>query len=109
MDSSRILAIGKLNVFGQEIPESLVAIEKIPLSESNVTLLGLAKGHPTIKVQVGNVSMMKFNASEEMYEQFIKPNSYLTIVGKPAINEWNGNVSPQILIEDYELTQEWRF
>ena len=109
LDSSRILAIGKLNVFGQEIPESLVAVEKIPLSESNVTLLGLAKGHPTIKVQVGNVSVMKFNASEEMYEQFIQPNSYLTIVGKPAINEWNGNISPQILIEDYELTQEWRF
>lgn len=109
IDSSRILAVGKLNIWGQEIPESLVVIEKIPLSESNVTLMGLAKGHPTIKIQVGDVSVMKFNASEEMYAQFIQPNSYITIVGKPAINEWNGNVSPQILIEDYELTQEWRF
>ena len=109
IDSSRILTVGKLNIWGQEIPESLVAIEKIPLSESNVTLMGLAKGHPTIKIQVGDVSVMKFNASEEMYAQFIQPNSYITIVGKPAINEWNGNVSPQILIEDYELTQEWRF
>ena len=103
------MTVGKLNIWGQEIPESLVAIEKIPLSESNVTLMGLAKGHPTIKIQVGDVSVMKFNASEEMYAQFIQPNSYITIVGKPAINEWNGNVSPQILIEDYELTQEWRF
>jgi single-stranded-DNA-specific exonuclease len=109
IDPDKILDIGYLGIYGQEIPESKVALEKIPLSESNVTLMGLAKGHPTIKIQVGNVSIMKFKSSEEEYEQFIQPNTYITLVGKCAANEWNGNISPQIIVEDFELTQEWRF
>lgn len=109
IDPQRILDIGRLNIYGQEIPESKVAVESVPLSKSNVTLMGLAKGHPTIKIQVGNVSIMKFKSSEEEYEQFIQPNTYITLVGKCAVNEWNGNVSPQIIIDDFELKQEWRF
>lgn len=109
IDPEKILSIGALNIYGQEIPESKVAIEDIPLSENNVTLMGLAKGHPTLKIQVGDVSIMKFKSSEEEYESFIQPNTYLTLVGKSAINEWNGNISPQIIIDDFELKQMWRF
>lgn len=109
IDPDKILEIGRLGIYGQEVPESKVALEKVPLSESNVTLMGLAKGHPTIKIQVGGVSVMKFKSSEEEYERFIQPNTYITIIGKCAVNEWNGNVSPQIITDDFELTQEWRF
>lgn len=109
IDSDKILNIGAMNIYGQEIPESKVAIENIPLSEENVLLMGLAKGHPTLKIQVGNVSIMKFKSSEEEYEQFIQPNTYLTLVGKCSVNIWNGSVSPQIIIDDFELKQEWRF
>ncbi len=109
IDPNKILEIGRLSIYGQEVPESKVALEKVPLSESNVTLMGLAKGHPTIKIQVGGVSVMKFKSSEEEYERFIQPNTYITIMGKCAVNEWNGNVSPQIITDDFELTQEWRF
>ena len=52
---------------------------------------------------------MKFKSSEEEYEQFIQPNTYLTLVGKCSVNIWNGSVSPQIIIDDFELKQEWRF
>lgn len=109
IDTEKILSIGALNIYGQEIPESKVAIEDIPLSENNVTLMGLAKGHPTLKIQVGDVSIMKFKSSEEEYESFIQPNTYLTLVGKSAINEWNGNISPQVIIDDFELKQIWKF
>lgn len=109
IDTEKILSIGALNIYGQEIPESKVAIEDIPLSENNVTLMGLAKGHPTLKIQVGDVSIMKFKSSEEEYENFIQPNTYLTLVGKSAINEWNGNISPQVIIDDFELKQIWKF
>ena len=36
-------------------------------------------------------------------------NMVLTVVGKSAINEWNGTVTPQILVEDFELREEWIF
>ena len=51
----------------------------------------------------------KLKKVQEEYERFIKPNSYLTLVGKCEVNRWMDNVSPQILIEDFELKQEWRF
>ena len=109
IDSGKILDIGGLNIYGQEIPESLVAVEDIVLNPSMITLMGLEKGHPTIKITVNGVSIIKFKASEELYEQMCQENMVLTVVGKSAINEWNGTVTPQILVEDFELREEWIF
>lgn len=109
IDSQKVLDIADLNIYGQEIPESLVAVQNIPLNENNVTLMGLDKGHPTLKVQCGSISIIKFKSSEEEYEEWIQPNSILTVVGKCAKNEWMGRISGQILVEDYDLQQKWVF
>ena len=37
------------------------------------------------------------------------PNTILTLVGTCNKNEWNGRVTPQIIIEDFELRTEWVF
>jgi single-stranded-DNA-specific exonuclease len=108
INSKTILDLASLNIFGQEIPEVFIGLKDIPLSESNVTLMSADK-HPTIKVQIGDVSIIKFKSSQEEYEQFIQPNTKITLIGKPAKNEWMGNVSAQILIDDYELKTEWIF
>ena len=68
-----------------------------------------ADKHPTIKIQIGDVSIIKFKSSQEEYEQFIQPNTKITLIGKPVKNEWMGNVSAQILVDDYELKTEWIF
>ena len=52
---------------------------------------------------------MRFGSSEEEYEQFIQPNTYLTVVGTCQKNIWNDIVTPQILIDDFELAQKWIF
>lgn len=109
LDGSKILDIADLNIYGQEIPESLVAIEDVALNPSMVTLMGLEKGHPTIKIQIDDVSLIKFKASEELYEEMCGENMVLTCVCKPNKNEWNGNISPQLLVEDFELREEWIF
>ena len=109
IDGNKILDIADLNIYGQEIPESLVAIEDVALNPSMVTLMGLEKGHPTIKIQIGDVSLIKFKASEELYEEMCGENMVLTCVCKPNKNEWNGNVSPQLIIEDFDLREEWIF
>ena len=109
IDSGKILDIGELNIYGQEIPESLVAVDNIALNPSMITLMGLEKGHPTIKITVNGVSIIKFKASEELYKQMCQENMVLTVVGKSAINEWNGTVTPQILVEDFDLREEWIF
>lgn len=104
-----ILEIAELDIWGQEMPQATVAVEDIPLSENNVQILGLAKGKPTLKIECNGVEFMRFGSSEEEYERFIQPNTYLTVVGTCNKNEWNGNVKPQILIDDFELKQKWVF
>lgn len=104
-----ILEIAELDIWGQEMPQATVAIEDIPLSEDNVQILGLAKGKPTLKIDCNGIEFMRFGSSEEEYEQFIQPNMYLTVIGTCNKNEWNGNVKPQIMIDDFELKQKWVF
>lgn len=104
-----ILEIANLTIYGQEMPESMVAVESVPLSESNVTILGLAKGKPTIKVECNGVEMMLFGTTEEEYQRFIEPNMRLTAVCTCSKNTWNGVTRPQLIIQDYELTQKWVF
>lgn len=109
IDDNKILGIGKFNIYGQEIPESLVVVKDIYLNPSIVTLMSPDK-HPTLKIQLNNgVSAIKFKSNENEYEEFCEPNTTLTIVAKCAINEWNGTVTPQLLIEDFELKKEWVF
>lgn len=105
LDAKNILEIADLNIWGQEMPQSSVVVQDIPLSEDNVQILGLAKGRPTLKIECNGIEFMKFGSSEEEYEQFVQPNSYLTIIGTCNKNEWNGNIKPQIMIDDFELEQ----
>lgn len=95
--------------WGQEVPEALVAVESIDLSQVSVNLLSPDK-HPTLKLHLPcGIDIMKFKSSQEEYEEFTLPNKYLTLVGICKKNEWNGKVTPQIIIEDFELTEEWAF
>ena len=52
---------------------------------------------------------MKFKSGQEEYEQFCNQNSILTAVCRCNTNEWNGNVTPQLIIEDFEVREEWIF
>lgn len=108
LDGSKILDIADLNIYGQEIPESLVAIEDVCLRPDIITLMSPDK-HPTLKIQVGDISIIKFKSSQEEYEQFCQDNIVLNAVCKCNKNEWQGNISPQLICEDFELREEWIF
>ena len=105
-----ILELANMQDFwGQEIPETSIVIKDIILESYEVTLMSPDK-NPTIKITLKDgISLIKFKSSEEEYEEWIKPNKILTIIGKPNINEWNGIKNAQILIDDYELREEWVF
>ena len=49
--------------------------------------------------------------SEEEYDTFIDIKGYITIdiVGTCMINEWNGNYTPQIKIENWELISSGKY
>jgi hypothetical protein len=51
------------------------------------------------------LSLIKFRSSQEEYESLCSQEGCVTIniVGKCKQNIWNGIVSNQILIDDYEI------
>lgn len=109
LNPQTIIEIAELDIWGQEMPQATVAVKDIPLSENNVQILGLAKGKPTLKISCNGIDFIKFQSSEEEYEQFIQPNTYLTVVGTCQKNVWNDIITPQILIDDYDLKEKWIF
>lgn len=75
-----------------------------------IDLMGLAKGNPTLKITLPNgVSIIKFKSSEEEYEEFCEEDKVLTIIAKCQVNEWQGNISPQLIMDEFELRTEWFF
>ena len=88
-----------------------MAVENIPTDESNVALLSPDK-HPTIKITHNGIEYIKFGSSQEEMDEILECDA-ITIVGTCNKNEWMGNTTPQIKIEDYELIEyidkEWVF
>ena len=92
-------------IWGQGVGDALVAIENIKITANNIDLMSKDK-NPTLKITLPNgTSLIKFRSSNEEYERLHSELGCVTInvVGKCERNIWNGKVSPQILIEDYEI------
>ena len=100
-----ILEISNLNdLWGQDIDESLICVENLKVTKDNLVLMSPDK-KPTLKITLPNkLSFIKFGSSQEEYEKLLS-NGYIEInvIGKCNANEWMGNITPQILIEDYEI------
>ena len=93
------------NYWGSELDEALVAITGLKVTKDMINIY--RKKTNTIKISLSNgVSLMKFNASEELCDKLTDQNSgfiELDIVGKCNANEWIGETTPQIFIEDYNI------
>ena len=91
--------------------EALVAIEKLKITKDMITVY--RKTSNTLKISLpNNISIMKFNATDdECYnlENFEGAYLELNIVGTCHQNEWNGNISPQIFIEDCEIVGQGKY
>jgi hypothetical protein len=100
-----VLDIASLqSIWGQDVPEPKIAV-KLSIPTANIDLLSRDK-NPTLKFRLSNgTSMIKFKSSEEEYEQLTSDSESVIIeaVGTCAINDFGGNISPQILIEEYEI------
>ena len=65
--------------------------------------------NPTLKIMLPNgTSLIKFKSSTEELESLKSPTGCITItvVGRCERNMWNGTVSPQVIVEDYEITNK---
>ena len=100
-----IIDIGSMkSLWGKGVDEAMVVIKGIKITSNNITLMSANK-NPTIKITLQNgTSLIKFGASQAEFES-LKSSGYteIDVIGTCAINEWQGMITPQILIKDYEV------
>ena len=93
------------DLWGKDVSEPLIAIEGVKVSADMVTVY--QKKDNTLKITLpNNISLMKFKATdEECYKLQNQGFGYmeLNIIGRANRNQWMGNISPQIFIEQYEI------
>ena len=106
VDPVNILDIAGLDdLWGKDMDEPQVAVEGLKINKNMLTLMSPDK-KPTLKITLPNkVSILKFNSSQEEYDSLYSEHGAVEInlVGKCNRNEWNGYITPQIFIDDYEI------
>lgn len=106
INSQNIFEIADMeDYWGKDLQEPFVAIKNLKVTPEMVTIYD-KRGY-TIKITLNNgISILKFRATEEDCEKFQTNNTgyiEVDIVGKCNKNEWNGFVSPQIFMQDYQI------
>ena len=104
-NSQIILDIGNMNDYwGQDIDRSYICMN-FKMTNQNITLM---KSN-TFKVTLPyGISIIKFNITEEEIENFTKmlqnsPYIEIDAICKCAVNKWNGNLYPQLILQDWEI------
>lgn len=109
------------NLWGADIPESLVAVEKVKITKDNINIyrkksnpLKIIKDNEiaidkkesnTLKIIGDNINFIMFKAPEELCNKLenLEKTELYNIIGTCNMNEWNGVKTPQIFIKDMEL------
>ena len=106
VDGEKILEIAEMDKFwGKDIEESLVAIQNIQITKDMLIMMA----SNTMKITLpGGISMIKFRTPDEVYKRLWSENGSVTInaVCRCNKNEWMGNISPQLLLDDFEIVRE---
>lgn len=88
------------NLWGKDIDEPFVRVEKIPVEDADIQLIG--KKENTISILYKGIKYMIFNTDEDKYNQIIESDK-ISVIGKANLNEYKGEITPQLLVELYEI------
>lgn len=114
LSPKEILELGSMkNLWGQNMDEPLIAVENVAVTKDMITLMARDR-NPTLKIQLPNgVTCIKFKSSEEELDSLFSENGCVTInlVGKAEVNKYFNSVTPQLIIQNYEIInrQEYYF
>ena len=97
-----ILDLGsRPDIWGQNNKEPYIYVSDINLKKSDIQVIGARKD--TVKFEKFGVVYIKFFAKDLIAELENYDEIKMEVVGKANINEWGGRVTPQIMIENYEI------
>lgn len=96
-------------LWGQGVEEPFILVENIKVTNENISLLKETTLKITVPTENGqNITLIKFGSSQEEFDKLYTDLGSVTInvIGHFQKNIWNGFVSPQIMIEDYEILKK---
>ena len=88
-------------MWGQGVAPPVFVIKDAQIFAKDVQLMGRNKEH--LKFKIGGVDCVKFFATDLINEIGEAGSFTITILGKANLNNWMGNITPQLMIEDYEV------
>ena len=88
------------NVYGNQIPEPLIAIEG-EISGSDIRTMG-TKGN-SVRIDIKNIPCIKFKDDELVKHIQNLKRAKVTVIGKPVLNEYMGIVKTQLSIQHIDL------
>ena len=97
-------------LWGKDVFESKVGIQNLKITADMISLKSPDK-NPTICIELPECEIIKFGSSQEEYEKLKNESGFTTInlVGTCGVNEWCGRVTPQIMLEDYEIVNSSKY
>lgn len=101
------------DIWGQGLDEPLIAITDIKITSDSIQWLGNDKKTLKLTFPGRKTNMIKFHIKDEEKELLDPQGGILTLtaIGKCALNHFNGNITPQIMLEDFEIVnrKKWDF
>lgn len=114
LTDNEVFAIGSnSDIWGQGLEEPLIAITNIKLTADDIHYMGEKKNILKLTFPGRRTSMLKFNIDEETKDILNPKDGTITItaIGKCSLNHYMGNVTPQVMLEDFEIVKQtkWDF
>lgn len=92
------------DLWGGKVSEPLFLISNLRLSDTDIHILG--KKQNTIKFTYNNIDYLLFNADENIIKNFSEYNNFmLNAIVKFNKNIYNGKVTLQAIIEEFEIKE----
>src|SRR5690606_9738104 len=88
------------NLWGKGVEEPYLAITNININKSNLQLIGSKKD--TISLKYNGIAYIMFRQDYATYEE-IRRAKKINVIGKAGVNEYQGNVNYQVIIEGFEV------
>ena len=103
LDPDIILKIAEMNDFwGKDLDRSYIGVN-FKVNSDNFSIM---KGNTLKFILPNGITAIKFGGTEEEIETLSNQSVEIDAICKCNINEWNGFVNAQLLIEDYEIVDK---
>lgn len=101
-----VLSLGDCkDYWGTNCNEPIIFINDINISKKDINIIGGNKD--TIRFEKNGITYIKFKAKNLINElSSYSENIVINLIGTMNINHWNGNSTPQIIINDLEIKND---